>query len=254
MLCTLDGCNYSYQKFPANSTCNLMEEGSAIIGCEAIGICNTFTVLWFKHTIGDRIIVNGSEHGSKYQVLTTVSQFVADCRCQIGTTLMIHRFNHSDNGYYSCQIDLVVSDNSRLLRSSPSGYVALGETTNERSMTCKFEHQLPTPICAEDATSIILEETRCPSESLKFATFTTSTGPYSTHIYNTNSVTSMVTLPETEQQNMVWIYGLMIVFVLVIIILVLSLVLVSIKCRTQQKRSKQCMDIHCTLVIKIINP
>ena len=54
-----------------------MEGGSATFGCEAIGICNTFTVLWFKHTIEDGIIVNGSEHGSKYQVLTTVTQIIA---------------------------------------------------------------------------------------------------------------------------------------------------------------------------------
>ena len=181
-----------------------MEGGSANIGCEVTGICNTFTVLWFKHTIENRIIINGSEHGSKYQVLTTVSQFVADCRCKIGSTLVIHRFNHSDNGYYSCQIVLTVSDNSHLLRSSPRGYVAVGETANERSMTCMFEHQLTTPMCAEEST--VSEEIRCTSESLNSAVNivpTDTIGPYSTHIYNTDSTaavsdTSMVTLPETR--------------------------------------------------------
>ena len=86
----MDGCNYSYDEVPANSTCNIMEGGSATIDCEAIGICNTFTVFWFKHTTDDRIIINGSDHGSKYQVLTTGSRIVADCRCRIGTTLTIH--------------------------------------------------------------------------------------------------------------------------------------------------------------------
>ena len=224
-----------------------MEGGSAAISCEAIGICNTFTVLWIKHTIEDRIIVNGSERGSKYQVLTTVSKMLADCLCKIGTTLMIHRFNHSDSGYYSCQIDLTVSDASRLLRSSPSGYVAVGETVNERSMICMFEHQLITPMCAEEST--VSEEIRCTSESLNSAINivpTDTIGPYSTHTYNTDSTaavsdTSMVTLPETpfdRQQNMVWVYGLITVFLLVIIVLVLSLVLVSIKYRAQQKPSK----------------
>ena len=223
-----------------------MEGGSAVIGCEAIGICNTFTVLWFKHTIEDKIIANGSEHGSKYQVLTTGSQIVADCRCKIGSILIVHSFNNRDNGYYSCQIDLTVPDNSRLLRSS-RGYVAVGETMNERSMTCMFEHQLATPMCAEEST--VSEEIMCTLESLNSAVNilpTVTIGPYSTHIYNTDStstaaVTSMVTLPETpfdRQQNMVWVYGLMTVFLLVIIVLVLSLVLVSIKRRTQQKPSK----------------
>ena len=232
-----------------------MEGGSATFGCDAIGICNTFTVLWFKHTIDDRIIVNGSEHGSKYEVLTTESQFVADCHCKIGTTLIIHRFNHRDNGYYSCQIDLTVtvSDNSHLLRSSPRGYLAVGETANERSMTCKFERRLFAPICAEESRTTASEEIICISKSLNSAVNiaiapTVTIGPYSTHIYNTNStstaaVTSMATSisPETpfdRQQNMAWVYGLMTVFLFVIIVLVLSLVLVSIKCRTQQKLSK----------------
>jgi hypothetical protein len=193
------------------------------------------------------IRINGSEHGSKYQVLTTGSQFnfVADCHCKVGTTLMIHRFNDSDNGYYSCQI--IVSNNSCQLSSSPHGYVAVGEIRNERSMRCTFENQLPTPMCAENAASLVSQEMKCISESLNSATVTI--GVYSTHIYNTNSaiaVTSthmhnniMVTLPETpfdREQNMVWVYGLMAVF---IIVLVLSLVLVSIKCRTQRRSSKR---------------
>jgi hypothetical protein len=152
LLCSVlhvDGyrCNYSYQKFPANSTCNLIEGGSATIGCEAIGICNTFTVHWFKHTTEGRIRVNGSEYDSKYQVLTTESQIVADGGCKIGTTLIIHSFNHSDNGYYLCQI--IISENSHgLLRSSPHGYVAVNEIMNERPCT-KLEHQLPIPICVQ---------------------------------------------------------------------------------------------------------
>ena len=221
-----------------------MEEGSATIGCDAIGVCDTFTVLWFKHTTEGRIRVNGSEHGSKYQILTIEQPHtLADCRCKIGTTLTIHRFNHSDNGYYLCQI--IVSDNSRLLQSSPHGYVAVGETTNERSMTCKFEHRLFTPICAEEST--VSEEIRCTVESLNSAVNivpTITIGPYSTHTFNTDpttAVTSMITSPEIpfdREQNMVWVYGLMTAFVLVILVLVLSLVLVSIKCRTQQKTSK----------------
>ena len=187
-----------------------MEGGLATIGCDAIGICNTFTVLWLKHTIDDRIIVNGSEHGSKYQILTAASKIVADCHCRIGTHLIIHRFNHSDNGYYSCQIDLTVPDNSHLLRSSPRGYVAVGETTNERSMTCNFENQLFTPICAEEST--VSEESRCTSESLNSAINivpTVTIGPYSTYIYNTDStstaaVTSIVTSisPETPLDSL----------------------------------------------------
>ena len=158
-------------------------------------------------------------------------QFVADRRCKIGTTLAIHRFNYSDNGHYSCQIDLFTSDNIHLLRSSPSGHVAVGEIMNERSMICMFEHQLTAPMCAEE--SIVSEEIRCTSESLNSAVNiapTDTIGPYSTHIYNTDStstaaVTSMVTLPETpfdRQQNIVWVYGLMTVFLFVIIVLVLS--------------------------------
>ncbi|MCG8625959.1 MAG: hypothetical protein MJE68_28675 [Proteobacteria bacterium] len=125
----------------------------------------------------------------------------------------------------------------------------MDETMNARSMTCNFENQLFIPICAEEST--VSEEIRCTSESLNSAINivpTVTIGPYSTHIYNTDStstaaVTSIVTLPETpfdhdRQQNMVWVYGLMTVFLFVIIVLVLSLILVSIKYRTQQKPSK----------------
>jgi hypothetical protein len=241
-LYTLDGCNYSYDKVPANSTCNITEGGSAIIGCDAIGICNTFTVHWFKHTTEGSIRVNRSEN--KYEILIAGSQFIADCHCRIGTSLTIYRFNHSDNGYYWCQI--IVSDNSRLVQSSPRGYVAMGEITNEHS--CTIERRLFMPTCAEDATSLDSER-RCTSQSRSSTVNITPPDPivtiglYSTHIYNTTSttaVTSVVTLSETPQQNMVWVYGVMIVFLLVIIVLVLSLVLVSIsKCRTQQKSSKR---------------
>ena len=222
-----------------------MEGGSATIGCEATGICNAFTVLWFKHTTEGNIRVNGTEHGSKYQVLTMYieSQTATDCHCKIGTSLTIHGFNRSDDGCYGCQI---VSDNSRPLHSSPCGYVAAGEIMNEHS--CTFENLLFTPICAEvDATS---QEIRYTSESLNSAINiipTITKGLHSILIYNTDSttaVTNMVTLPETSfdrQQNMVWVYGLTTVFLLVIIVLGLSLVLVSIKYRTQQKASKQCM-------------
>ena len=254
MFFSLDGCDYLYDKVPTNnSTCNITEGGVATFRCEAIGVCNTFTILWVKHTmiVGSiRSRVNASEYDNKYRILTTGSQFVANGRCKIGTTLIIYQFNHSDNGYYSCQIhvDLITSDTIHLvLRSSPSGYVAVGETMNERSMVCNFEHRLATPICAEQSTVSV--EIRCTSESLNSAINivpTDTIGPYSTHIYNSDStsttaVTSMVTLPETpfdRQQNMVWVYGLMTVFLFVIIVLVLSLVLVSIKRRTQQKPSK----------------
>jgi hypothetical protein len=221
-----------------------MEGGFATIGCDAIGICNTFTVHWFKHTTEGSIRVNSSEHGNKYQILITGSQVLANCHCKIGTALIINRFNHSDNGYYWCQI--IISDNSHLLRSSPRGYVAVDEIMNERSLTCTFEHQISTPMCAEDVTS---QETRCASDSAVYITPTITTGLYSTHIYNTNlttAVTSIVTLPEIpldREQNMIWVYGVMAVFLLVIIVLVLCLVLVIIsKCSTQQKLSKYNAD------------
>ena len=185
-----------------------MEGGSAIVGCEAIGICDTFTVLWFKHTTEGITRVNSSEHNNKYEILIDDkgSQILANnCHCKIGTSLVINTFNRSDSGYYWCRI--IVSDNSRLLQSSPSGYVAVGETMNERSMTCNFEHQLFTPICAEESTAS--EEIRCTSESLVNTVLTVTIGPYSTHIYNTKSTaagTSMVTLispeiPFNRQQN-----------------------------------------------------
>ena len=246
----LDGCNYHYQKVPTNATnrtCNVMEGGSASFGCDLRGICNTFSVLWFKQTIKGSIRTNGVSqtdslrHSDKYYIITSGSQAVANGHCNIGTTLIIYRFNHSDNGYYWCQI---VSNNSCLLRPSPRGYVAVSDTMNER--LCTFERQLPRPICAEDATSLSSEEMECISESTINIMPTATIGPYSMHIYNITSTTasSMVTshnTPFDREENMVWVYGLVAVFLLVIIVLVLSLILVSVKYRKQQKQSKNYM-------------
>jgi ATP-dependent Zn protease len=103
------------------------------------------------------------------------------------------------------------------------------------------------PTCAEDATSLDSEERRCTSESPNAAVDITPTITiefYTTHIYNTDSVTSMVTSSEiplklNRQQNMVWVYGLMTVFLLVIIVLVLSLIFVSIsKCSIYHNKNR----------------
>ena len=154
----------------------------------------------------------------------------ADGHCNFATTLMINRFNHSDNGYYWCQI---VSNSSCLLRPSPRGYVVVGAIMTDQS--CNFGHQLATPICAEDAT--LLEEMGCISLSSATVIMPTPIVNYSVQIYN-----SMTTLDDnkefTREDNMIWLYGLMTAFLLVIIVLVLTLTIVSVKCRTLQKRSK----------------
>lgn len=248
MLCISDGCDYFYNQVP-NDTCNIMKGGSANFNCDIRGTCNTFSVLWFKNT--NMHITNGYEQISqsdgpsgKYKVLTSGPRAAANDHCNFGTTLIINRFNHSDNGYYWCQI---VSNNSCPLRPSPHGYVAVGETMNEPS--CTFERQLPRPICAEDATFQMTEGMGCISESISLNStiklMPTVINPYSIHIYNINSTTlmatSMVNSHDTSfdrEENMVWVYGLVTVCLLVIIVLVLSLVIVSVKCRTQQKQSK----------------
>ena len=265
MFCILDGCNYYYQKVPTNATnrtCNVMEGGSASFGCGGRGICNTFSVLWFKHTIEGSIRINDVSQtdilrpSDKYNILTSHSQAAANGHCNIGTTLTIYRFNHSDNGYYWC---LIVSNNSCLLQPSPRGYVAVDETTNEHS--CTFERLLPIPICAENAISQASEEMECISESISLTSIMPTTiGLYSRdiryhNINSTTTATSAVTLHDNtdfdKEENMVWVYGLVTVFLLVVIVLVLSLVIVSIKYRTQQKYGKHnrctiCIDF-CTL-------
>lgn len=258
MLYVLDGCNYSYyNQVPSNTTCNIAEGGSAYFKCDVTGICNTFCVLWFKHKNGGSITTNSSEHifeidgsSSKYQILITDPVPGADGHCNFGTTLIINRFNHSDNGYYWCQI---LSNNNCLLQPSPRAYAAVGEIMNQP--LCNFYHLFPTRFCAEDATSQMSEKMGCISESISLNSMVkimpTVIDPYSTHTYNTNSTTtarvdrtttSMVTLHDNtdfdREDNMVWVYGLVTVFLLVIIILILSLVIVSIKYRTQQKPSK----------------
>ena len=156
-----------------------MEGGSISFGCDAMGICNTFTVLWFRHSDEAGIQMNSSEHISqsdqhsdKYQILTAGPRAAANGHCNIGSTLTINRFNHSDNGYYWCQI---VSNNSCLfmlaekdtilLQPSTRGYIAVGEIMNEHS--CTYEYRLFTPICAEEATPRISEDIGCSSDSLK---------------------------------------------------------------------------------------
>ena len=233
-----------------------MEGESLSFGCDAMGICNTFTVLWFGYSNEGSIRMNGSGHISqsewysdKYHIITSDPQATANGHCNIGSTLTIHRFNYSDNGYYWCQI---VSNNSCLLQPSPSEYAAINEIMNGNSMICKFERQLPTPACAEEATPIS-EEIRCSSGALNSALNimpTVTLGSHSTYVYNTSSTTatSTVTLleiPFDRKQNiMLWAYGIMSVFLLAIIVLVLSLVIVSIKCRIQQKQSK-----HNTVIV-----
>ena len=265
MLCILDECNYLYGKVPTskdNTICNVMSErGSASFSCDAIGPCNTFSVLWFKLTNNeDNIRRNSSEHNiisqsdrpsGKYRIQNSEPQTVANGHCSIGTILTIYRFNHSDNGYYWCQI---VSNNSNcLLLPSPRGYIAVGETMTD--LSCTFERQLPRPMCAENASSLMSEEMECD-----FTAKITPTviDPYSTHTYNINSTiaTSTKILHDTKnfgtEENMVWVYGLTTALLLVIIVLVLSLVVMSIKYRIQQKPSKHnamySKTIHCTYV------
>ena len=243
-----------------------MEGGSVSFSCDAIGICNTFTVLWFRHSTEGGIRMNSSGHISqsdwhsdKYRILTSDPQAAANGRCIIGSALTINRFNHSDDGYYWCQI---VSNNSCLfmlaekdtilLQPSTRGYIAVGEIMNEHS--CTYEYQLLTPICAEEATSRISEDIGCSSDSLKNIMPTVTIGSHSTYVYSINSLTyiyninsttatSTVTLLDTtfdrEQNIMLWVYGMTAVFLLVIIVLALTLIIiVSIKCRTHQKQSE----------------
>ena len=264
---TLEGCNYLYAKVPVNnSNCNVIEGGYVSFGCDAIGICNTFTVLWFRHSTEGGIQIDSSRqisqfdwHSDKYQILTSDPLAAANGRCIIGSALTINRFNHSDNGYYWCQI---VSNNSCLfmvaekdtipLQPSPHGYIAVGEIMNEHS--CTYEYRLLTPMCAEEATSQFSADIGCSSDSLKNIMPTVTIGSHSTYIYNINSstyiyninsttATSTVTLLDTtfdrEQNIMLWVYGVTAVFLLVIIVLVLTLIIiVSIKYRTQQKQSE----------------
>lgn len=218
-----------------------MEGGSASFGCDLRGICNTFSVLWFKQTIKGSIRTNGVSqtdslrHSDKYYIITSGSQAVANGHCNIGTTLIIYRFNHSDNGYYWCQI---VSNNSCLLRPSPHAYVAVGETMNEHS--CTFEHQLPRPICAENATLLKDSEMGCISSSSVIVMMPTPILHYTVHFYNSTTATTTLHNNKefTRKDNMTWLYGLMTVFLLAIIILVLTVAIVSVKCRTLQNRSK----------------
>ena len=207
--------------------------------------------------------MNGSEHISQsdessdiYQILNTVPRAVANGHCLFGTTLTIYRFNHSDNGYYWCQI---VSNNNCPLLSSSRGYAAVGDDES-----CMFECQLTSPICAEGAESPTSEEMGCVSltPTIRIMSTTIPIGPYSTHNYNntmyslslSTTATSTITLHDNidfdRDDNMVWLYGLIIVFLLVIIILVLSLVFMSIKYRIQQKRSKY--NTHNNIIVNAL--
>ena len=156
----------------------------------------------------------------KYQILTSGPRAVTNGHCNIGTYLIINRFNHSDNGYYWCQI--ISNNNCLLLQPSPYGYIAVGEIMNERS--CTLERQLSTPICAEDS-----EMGSCISSS---STIVHVIMPTTTIHYIYNSTTAWTTLQDnkefTREDNMTWLYGLMVAFLLVIIVLVLTLAIVSV--------------------------
>ena len=239
IVCTIDGCNYWYHQVPANKTCNLLEGGSAYINCDVEGICNTFSVLWFKHTNRGSTKMDSNEHipqsNSKYQIQTLSMPINnSDGSCFVGTNLEIRNFNFSDNGYYWCQI---ISNNC-LLGPSPRGYVAVGEEVTMSSHSCTINDNLISPMCAEDNTSLSLEKGRCLPLS-SFITMTASAAAASHSIYPYHSTTGIFTSHVIEREdNMIWLYGLMTAFLLVIIILALSLVFVIVKHKAQQKRSK----------------
>ena len=244
-----------YQQVPNDTTCNIEEGGLAIFNCEITGICNTFSVFWFKYTNESTIRMNSSERisqsdgsSNKYQILTTFNPIITnDGHCNIGTTLIINQFNHSDNGYYWCQI--VSNNNYCPLLPSPCGYVAVGGIMNYRS--CNFQRRLPFPMCAEDAPSLTSKEMGCVSTAMIMPTTVAVLGPYSIHNYKINSTTATSTIIvhdnkdfDRDENNMIWLYGLMAAFLL-IIVLVLILVVVTIKLRIQQKQSTNFRYVLC---------
>ena len=239
---------------------------SLLMPCSFYYPCDdNVSTVWYKNASdemtanGERISILGSD---KYGVIqqslggtTNNSNFV---RCCFATSfLIIRRFNHSDIGYYQCQI---IANNS-LLQPSPFGHISPSvERSADGEQNClvgDLIHKLNPPICAENASHSVSSTVSCTnsqsttvttraySEITDFSSMMASqnedatTTSKNSEVTNTNPWVYGTTLRDTEiaEENM-WLYGTIVGAVvsitLVVIVFVMSTSIVCWKCRTKQ--------------------